>query len=175
MLATYVLAGTMAGAIAGTATGLLGAVTPESTRIVLGTLLGLAAATLGTRELTSSGKRPLQCDRETPREWVQRGPVLWPLLNGAALGFGATSRLGFWLWYAIPIGCFLLGSPSVGAAIWAAYGFTRTASAGGIWLIEWRRPDADAGWPLHQRERADAMTQVLTLMLGLAMFLLMGL
>lgn len=42
-----------------------------------------------------------------------------------AIGVGATTRIGYWLWYAIPVGCFASGSRSFGAALFAAYAATR--------------------------------------------------
>lgn len=122
-----------------------------------------------------SGSRPLQCDRETPVAWVKKGPIAWPLLNGAALGFGATSRLGFWLWYFIPIGAFLMAQPLMGAAIWAAYGFTRTASAGLVWHRYSRSHEGEWEELLARRAVAGALTSVLTVTLGLALFVLVGL
>jgi hypothetical protein len=171
-LATYVLAGTVSGAMAGAVTGALGATLSEAVRYSVGTVLGVVAMGVGVASLVGDS-RPLQCDRETPREWVQRGPVVWPLLNGAALGFGATSRLGFWLWYFIPIGAFLMGEPLVGAAIWAAYGFTRTASAGVVWYLQARGHDSME--ILARRSTVSAAASALTIALGSALFVLMGL
>jgi hypothetical protein len=142
----------------------------------MGTVLALAAIGLGLAGIAGYGLRPLQCDGETPKDWVQRGPVTWPVLNGAALGVGATSRIGFWLWYAIPAGCFLLANPLVGAAIWATYGFVRTACVSVIWLIGATRPDIDTTVALlRQRDRARTTATTLLLILGLAMFFLVGL
>lgn len=105
--------------------------------------------------------------------WVWRGPVLWPLLNGAALGFGATTRLGFWLWYAIPSGAFLMAEPAVGALIWGAYGFTRTGSAVVFWYGHAFQPDGENGMWIQRN--AGTATAVLMTFLGLSVFLLMGL
>lgn len=128
---------------------------------------------MGLGSLSGHARRPLQCDRETPKEWVWRGPVVWPLLNGAALGFGATTRLGFWLWYAIPGGAFLMGDPTVGAAIWGAYGFTRTSSAVVLWYGHAFRSDSDKERWIQRI--AGTATTVLMTFLGLSVFLLMGL
>jgi len=142
----------------------------------MGTVLSLAAIGIGLAGIAGRGHRPLQCDRETPKEWVQLGPVIWPVLNGATLGVGATSRIGFWLWYAIPAGCFLLASPVIGAGIWAAYGFVRTACVGVIWLVGTIRPDVDTTVGLlRQQDRARTTTTTLLLVLGLATFVLVGL
>lgn len=141
----------------------------------MGTVLGAVAIGVGLLALASRNFRPLQCDRETPKEWLLRGQTVWPLLNGAALGFGATSRLGFWLWYAIPVGGVLMAQPAVGAAIWATYGLTRTASAGVIWYTQSLRPNHEPAHILDRRGAANTVTTVTTIVLGLAVFLVMGL
>jgi hypothetical protein len=58
------------------------------------------------------------------------------------LGFGATSRIGFWLWYAIPLGAFLVGDPVAGAAIYGTYGLVRALGAPVI-LLGTARLDTD--------------------------------
>jgi hypothetical protein len=45
------------------------------------------------------------------------------------LGFGATSRIGFWLWYVIPLGAFLIGDPVASAFIYGTYGLVRALGA----------------------------------------------
>jgi hypothetical protein len=137
--------------------------------------VGAGAVALGIAGLTGISQSPIQCDRETAKEWVERGPIVWPVLNGAALGFGATSRLGFWLWYLIPAGCFLMAGPVIGAAVWGAYGFTRTAGVVGLWLMAALRPSWTQISLLRQRGRADQVTLALMCSIGLATFLLMGL
>lgn len=171
----YALAGTIAGAVAGAATGAMGNAVSDPVRFSLGTLLGAVAVGVGVRALRAERSAPLQCDRETPKEWVDRGPLAWPILNGAALGFGATTRLGFWLWYAIPIGCFLLAAPAAGAVIWGSYGLTRTAAAAVIWHVQARHRDHDLTGILSLRASADRAAASMTVVLGFAGLLLLGL
>lgn len=171
----YALSGATAGAVAGAAVGFLGSLLAGGALAVIGTLLGAGAAALGIAGLLGFSRPPIQRDRETPKEWVERGPIVWPILNGAALGFGATTRLGFWLWYAVPIGCFLIASPIAGVAIWGIYGFTRTASASGLWLLAVVRPSSDTVALLLQRKHATAVTSALLSVVGMATFFLMGL
>lgn len=83
-------------------------------------------------EVSSREIRPLQRARETSQRWVHLRPIRWTTRNGLALGFGATSRIGFWLWYAVPAGAFLVGSPGLGAAIYGMYGLVRGIGAWGI-------------------------------------------
>lgn len=174
VLILYVLAGTAAGAAAGTLLGVAGSILDEPARLAVGTLLGAALAVLGVRAMVRGGAPP-QLDRETPIRWVERGPIFWPLANGAALGLGAASRLGFWLWYSIPVGCFLVATPLLSGLIWASYGFARTAAAGWLWLLEARDPDRNSRWLMEQRERARSVSAVLMVVVGSATFLLLGL
>jgi hypothetical protein len=48
------------------------------------------------------------------------------------LGFGLTTRIGFWLWYVVPLSAFLSGRMAVGAGVYGSFAFVR---AGGIWSI----------------------------------------
>lgn len=132
-------------------------------------LAGLAVANLaGWLE-----KPPLQCDRETPQRWVRQGAVPWAVKNGAALGFGGFTRLGFALWYAIPAGAVLLGSPAAGAVLWGLYGLLRASGALAIWLVQ-ARSSFDVLWLGEQRRRAEVLTGAYLLILGLAAFVLVG-
>lgn len=56
----------------------------------------------------------------------------WAIRNGASLGLGFTSRLGFWIWYLIPASSFLLGEPLLGAALYGLYGAVRSIA---VWLF----------------------------------------
>jgi hypothetical protein len=62
----------------------------------------------------------LEHERETEQSLLHRGPVIWAVANGGQLGLGFTSRIGFWSWYLMPIGIFLLADPLVGALAWGA-------------------------------------------------------
>lgn len=83
----------------------------------------------------------LQINRETPESLLSRGPLLWSAANGALLGLAVTSRIGFWLWYMIPIGVFLSASPIAGAVIWGSYGLVRLGVLG-IIAARMRRSEA---------------------------------
>jgi hypothetical protein len=163
--ALYIGASTATGALCGFALGSLGAALTLDARAALASaaaLVGLAAgvaATLGVRV------RPLQWDRETSQRWVRAGPIAWPLLNGAALGFGATSRIGFVLWYAIPIAAVCAGTPAGGALIYGSYGFVRAASVGLLILAGRRRSDGVGvhEWLIPWRPRAERLVGAYTL------------
>jgi hypothetical protein len=177
VLAVYVLAGTTAGAIAGAGAGALGALLSEDARVIGATVGSLALALLGLAAITGRLARPpLQCDRETPQRWARGGGgIRWGLLNGSSLGFGATSRLGFVLWYVIPMGAFLSGSAVFGAALWGLYGFVRMAGAGAIWVAMERLAGFDALWLTARKGRAYELTAAASVTLGTGTFAWVGL
>ena len=126
---TYVLAGTLGGAAAGAGLAALGSLIAEDVRVALATTAALVGVPVGMFELVGRRIRPLQCDRETPRRWMSAGAIGWAARNGLALGTGASSRLGFVLWYVVPTAAFLSANVALGAGIFATYGFCRTAAA----------------------------------------------
>ncbi len=115
----------MGGAATGAVVGLAGALLTLNARVVAGTVL---AALLVLAPLASPRRLP-QVNRETEQSLLGRGPFLWALANGFLLGLGFTSRIGYWIFYLVPVGCFVVGSPGYGALIWGAYGFTRLGIA----------------------------------------------
>lgn len=98
----------------------------------MATAAGIAALALASIQLMGVRLPLPQRDRETPFRWVQAGPVKWALATGAVLGLGMTTRIGFWPWYFVPLGAFVLGDPRAGALVYAAYAFTRSVSALGL-------------------------------------------
>ncbi len=117
-----------------------------------------------------------QLDRETEQSLLHRGPIIWALANGGQLGLGFTSRIGFWSWYLIPVGAFLVADPAFGALAWGAYGLVRmlmavsTAylSAGPEQLL------SRSAALLHRRGRATTVTRYLTVGLAAALALAAG-
>lgn len=128
----HAAAGVFGGALAGALLGLAGSALEPDARAALASIAGLAAAGIGVRELFMGRLSPPQRNRETPRRWVDDGAMRWAVLNGLALGSGATNRIGFWLWYVLPATAFLTGDPLLGAAAWGLYGAVRTAAAGAL-------------------------------------------
>jgi hypothetical protein len=109
----------IAGAVAGAVVALLGLAAPSSRSIVV-TVGAFLLAVLPVARV------PLpQRDAETPQSLLSRGPIAWSALNGGLLGLALTNRLGFWLWYMIPLTAFASASPIVGGGIWAFYGAVR--------------------------------------------------
>jgi hypothetical protein len=135
-LASYVGGGVVAGLLVGAALGVVGGLVPVHARAEAMALLALVAIVVGSIELTGRRVAIPQLDRETPFHWYERGAVGWALCNGAAIGFGGGTRLGFWLWFAIPVGAFVAGSPLLGALGYGLYSFTRTAGVAGLMSLE---------------------------------------
>lgn len=174
----YTLAASFSGAVAGYALGALGALVPSTGRVAAATLLAVIALGLGASELAGRHPRVLQCARETPRVWVARGAVPWAIRTGMALGFGATTRVGFWVWFTIPLVPFLMGDPVVGMVTYGTYGFVR-ASAVFVWVWSSRFRDAlqgasSADWLIAHRAviRRAAAAQLSVLALGALIVLL---
>lgn len=128
-LALYVIAGTASGAAAGALVSVplwVAADPPPAWLMTSAAFFGCVLAIIG---LTGRRVPLLQYDVATPQAWLHQGPVRWALKNGAALGFGASSRIGFALWYVVPVFAFFEGNPGAGAAVWGAYGLSRTIGA----------------------------------------------
>lgn len=128
----FSVSASLAGMATGATLGATGTVLPLEIRVAVASLLALASVFIGGLELLGMRVYLPQIDRETPQRWLHKGALTWALLNGLSLGVGATSRLGFWLWYIIPLGAFLFADPILGAAIYGAYSLVRGAS---VWVL----------------------------------------
>ena len=71
--------------------------------------------------------RPWQRDVETPLSWLQQPGLRVALWNGVALGTGFATRVGFWLWWSLPVMSFALAEVPLGLSIGALYGASRVA------------------------------------------------
>jgi len=171
----YVLAAALGGAVAGGVLGWLGASLTPDARAAFLSAVALVGIVIGAVALLGLRVNPLQCDRETSQRWVRRGALLWPIANGGALGFGATSRLGFFLWYAIPAAALFSGSPVLGAAIWCVYGFTRSAAVWLIMAMERRKGEAAYHWLPLWRGGAELVTAGYGLALSMVAIVTVGL
>ena len=128
----YSASASLAGALAGGVLGLAGGTLPAELRVAAASLLAACAVFVGAAELLGRGVRLPQFDRETPQRWMHKGAINWAVRNGSSLGVGATSRIGFWLWYAVPLGAFLSGNPGLGALVYGAYAAVR---GGAVWVL----------------------------------------
>lgn len=171
----FSLSSAVGGLGTGVALGVAGSLIPPQVRTASGSLLAIVAIVVGGLELTGRHLRPPQCDRETPQRWVHAGPLRWALRNGLALGCGAATRLGFWLWYAIPAGALLAGRLDLGAAIYGTYGAARGVAVWGIILVLARRADNDiTGWLVGHRGTARIVAAAQLVFLGVTMAIVMG-
>lgn len=171
----YSLASTAAGVACGLAIGGAGSIIPRDVRDGLATVLVLPAVILGGIELGGRRVQPIQCNRETPQRWIHLGPIRWAVLNGLALGCGTGSRLGFWLWYAVPVGALLFRSPITGAFVYGAYSFARGMA---VWLLLLlalpRWPNEYAAWMIARNNVARAAAAGCLICVGVAVAIAVG-
>ncbi len=135
-LVVFTVASLSGGLLAGAALGALGGSLPVAWRPATIFVLGPMAIGVAAAEIAGYRFGPPQRDRETPQGWLHHGPTLWALLNGLSLGVAATSRVGFWLWYAVPLGAFLSGDPVQGAALFGGYSVVRALGVWGIMVAQ---------------------------------------
>lgn len=175
-LTAYVLAGVTAAAITGALLGALGGLMTGEARALVASAAGLLAVSLGVAGVLRVRVPLLQIDRETPYGWLRGSPIAWALRNGAAIGFGAGTRLGVWLWYLIPIGAVVSGSAVVGAVGYGAYGLARTGGAGLLLLVQERHKGIPV-WlrVLRQSARARRLADAQLLLVGASALLILGL
>jgi len=138
-------------------------------------VLAVVAIVAGSFELFGYRVPLPQLDCETPQRWVHKGPFLWAIQNGLVLGFGATSRIGFALWYAVPVGALLFGSPMLGAVAYGAYGLVRGLAAPAILLVRMRSKTDVSYWLVMNNKRARVWTARQLLFLGVVTAVVAGL
>jgi hypothetical protein len=170
----YVLSSTGAGLASGVVLGAAGALLPIELRVAVGSMLAVAAIAVGGLELFGRHVQPLQFDCETPQRWVNRGPLRWATRNGLALGFGATSRIGFWLWYVVPLGSFLVGDARLGAVVYGTYGLTRSLAAVFILLGNLRYKIDASDWLMQRYGQARTLAAGQLVFLGVATAVVVG-
>lgn len=144
---------------------------PQDLRIALASLSALAAIAMGSLELGGRRTWLMQCDKETPQRWLKHGALRWAARNGFTLGCGFTTRIGFWLWYVVPVGSLLLARPGLGALLYGTYAAARAMAVWGIIYGLGRRlpPDIDyARWLLDRNDAARMITAGYLLVLGVA-------
>lgn len=94
----FSLSSTISAGIAGAALGGVGGLLPAEARIGVGALAALVLAVVGLGYLTGWYHGMIQRNCETAQSWLERGALPWAVRNGAALGVGFMSRLGFVSW-----------------------------------------------------------------------------
>ena len=171
----YTLSSALAGLVAGAVLGTLGGLLPLSFRLAAGSILAVAAIAVSGLELLGRRIQPPQLDCETPQRWVHKGPLRWATQNGLALGFGATSRIGFWLWYVIPVGAFLLGDPWLGAVVYGTYGLIRGLGAVFILLLMLGLKVDISDWLIRRYGAARVLAAGQLVLLGVSTSIVVGL
>ena len=171
----YPLSSALAGLAAGALLGSAGNLLPLDLRLAAGSVLAVAAAAAGALELFGRRIHPPQFDRETPQRWVHKGPLRWAIRNGLTLGFGATSRIGFLLWYVVPIGALLCGNPVLGAAIYGTYGLVRGVAAPSVLVATMRVKGDISEWLVLHREAARIPAAGQMVLTGVAVAVAVGL
>ena len=99
----------------------------------------------------------------------------WAIRNGLALGFGATSRIGFWLWYVVPLGAFLVGDSIFGAVIYGTYSLIRALGATVILLGMIRLKTDISDWLIERYGEARLLAAGQLIFLGAATAIVVGL
>ena len=144
-------------------------------RLAAGSILAVLAVAVSGLEFLGRRIQPPQFDCETPQRWVHKGPLRWAIQNGLALGFGATSRIGFWLWYAIPLGAFLVGDPRLGAVVYGTYGLVRGLGAVFILLVMLTLKLDVSDWLIGRYGTARALAAGHLIFLGVSTSIVVGL
>jgi hypothetical protein len=175
----FVMATTSAGAVVGWALGFIGGAVAFDTRVAIASALALLAVGVGAVDALGRRLPLLQCSRETPKAWVWSGGAAWATRTGAVLGSGAFTRIGFWLWYAIPAGALLAGDFWLGAASYGAYGFSRSGGALLLLVVGWigratgrYRDDQPAIWLLGRQQTARRLAGIQ--LVGVGIMVLFG-
>ncbi len=171
----YSFSSALAGVVAGIALGAVGGFLALDLRLAIGSVLAIVAVAVGGLEFSGRRVQLPQFDCETPQRWVHRGPLSWATRNGLVLGFGATSRIGFWLWYAIPLGAFLVGDPAFGALSYGTYGLLRALGAVFILLGTLGLKIDVSDWLIERYGVARALAAGQLVLLGVATAIVVGL
>jgi hypothetical protein len=123
-------AGVVAAGLCGTILGAAGWALAGDLRALV-VLAAIAAVLMGALR----SPVPWQRNVETPRAWLELRNWQTAARNGVALGTGYSTRIGFWLWYLVPIGAFAVGSPVGGALIYSAYAAARLGTSVGLGVL----------------------------------------
>jgi hypothetical protein len=121
--AAAIAAGIVAGAVLGTS----GAGLSSTTRGTVALATALLLAAVGTVELFGHRVPLPQLSRETSRRYGSMG-IGWVVRNGVAMGVGISTRLGFWLWYAVPVAAVVSGETLRGVIVFGTYALVRATA-----------------------------------------------
>ena len=120
--AVFFFSGIALAAVVGLTLGLVGAQLGDDLRGLMVTLaiVAIVGAAIGRG-------RPWQLNRDTALSWLFYNDWRTAALNGAELGVGVTTRVGYWLWYIVPLGAVASGSARNGALLYMSYATVRLA------------------------------------------------
>jgi hypothetical protein len=178
---TFSLAAVFGGVVTGALLGLAGSFTSVEARIAVATVLAVAAVVLGALELSRRTVPLPQWNRETPQRWMLAGALKGAARTGFTLGSGLSTRIGFWLWYAVPAGSFLGGDWRFGMALYGTYGAARGLGPFGVLLASHvarraGRRELDVGrWLISRSDSGRTIAATQLLALGLAVGVGVGL
>ncbi len=130
----FAVSATFAATFCGLALGAVGLAVPADARPGFVAAMAVAALALALSQLVAGTRWVPQRDCETGQLWMHTGGLTGAALNGAALGTGFLTRVGYWLWYAIPAACVVAG-PARAALIFGTYGLAR-GSAPGVAIVQ---------------------------------------
>jgi hypothetical protein len=128
----YVSSAMLASSATGSLLGVSGAMVSQPTRDALLSMAAFALLALGILDLANHPVRLIQFDRGRPHPSANSSPLKWTIKNGSALGTGFSSRIGFWMWFLIPVSSYWTGDFAKGAFVFGVYGLCRSAS---VWLV----------------------------------------
>jgi hypothetical protein len=166
-IAVYTASATAAGAATGATLGLLGSAIDARVDLVLVVLTPLVMR-VGWREATGRPAFLVQFNRETRRGWIDEGATSWAVKNGAALGSGFATRIGFSAWYWLPVALFAVNRSVLGGALaFAAYAAPRSALVAAlVWPARSSVDRRGAESLLSRKNGARTVSGLVSLMLG---------
>lgn len=143
----FIVAGTATGIVIGAAAGATAGLLDEELRRGVVWIVTVGGACWFALDLWRGPLPFPELDRQTEKYWLEEGSLRWAAKTGAALATGGMTRIGFPIWYVVPLGALGSGSATGAAAVWATYGFVRTfaSSVLGWWALEHRRSFRDLG------------------------------
>jgi hypothetical protein len=104
----------------------------------------------------------VQRNAETPASWLEREDLLVAAWNGLALGAGFVTRLGYWLWWVLPLLVFETAAVPDSLLVGAAYGLSRVGlSSIGAATVFWLHSDVVARTTLTHRRQAATVADIL--------------
>jgi hypothetical protein len=143
-------AAALSGALVFAAVAEAGALFPPLSRGLVASVAAVVLISTGF-----SREEPVQWNAETPSSWLERENLLVAAWNGLALGAGFVTRLGFWLWWMLPLVVFETASAPDGLLVGAAYGLTRVGlSSVGAATVFWLHSDVVARTVMAHRRQA---------------------